>query len=145
MRFVVCAEYYRTENEGTEEDDYFVDGMKLIFLDLPAGAREEQVLTFSFSMKQLLEKFKEPGSLPDLRAAFPKFCKLLDEGKPFWFHAMDPDVLAKKPKEFHTNAFSEAELLGEPPETEPVELFLNSSGDPIDGYPDKFMLGIGAV
>lgn len=145
MRFVVCVECYRTENSGTEEDDYFVDGMKLVFLDLPAGTREEQVHTFSFSIKQMMERLNTPENVPAFKATFPKFFKLLEEGRPFWFHAMEPEVLEKKPKEFHTNAFSEAELLGEPPEAEPVELFLNSSGDPIDGFPDKFMLTIGAV
>lgn len=146
MNVLLCAEYYRTKDQGTDIDDYFVDGMKVLNLTIPdsfSQNQEECDKYFQALILTFLGAIQDPQPTQP-QAMFPKFTALVKSGNPFWFHVTTQDGLNKRPNEFHGNAFSESELLGIPVEEE-LSILYSSAGIRLDGHPDKFMLNIGAV
>jgi hypothetical protein len=61
----------------------------------------------------------------------------------WWFHLMRKDHKERLPQDFHTNAFTEEELLGtapaQDPDLLPKEMWFDRDGDPIEGPPDRMM------
>lgn len=150
---LLCAEWYRTPEQTYDTDDYMVDGVKLLRLSarVPDDAPSEDIVT---AIQKLI---KEPivSFVSDLREneearqVFPKLAARLAEQSPFWFHVTTDTSLNARPKDFNSNGFSEAQLLGVTEESSDVvdtlSFYVNLDGDPLDGPPDKFMLSIGAV
>ena len=153
LRVLICAERYRTKEQTYDTDDFLVDGVKLFRLPVLVDTD----IPFEKIAEQLKAEFKEPlvQFVTDVREGkhsdhFPKFTQHLLADGVFWFHVTTDCALADRPKEFHTQGFSEAELLGLPADEQPdplstLSLYISSSGEPLDGPPDKFMLSIGAA
>lgn len=144
MRITLCAEFYRTPEQGMDPEDYMVDGMKVLHLNMDdtiMNNHEERDKIFQSMLTTFVEGIRNNSIA---QTNFPKFTALVKSEKPFWFHVTTTEGLDKRPKEFHTNHFSESELLGVPVEEE-VSILYSSAGIRLDGHPDKFMLNIGAV
>lgn len=150
---LLCAEWYRTPEQTYDTEDYMVDGIKLLRLSArtPDDASPEDIVTV---IQQLI---KEPivSLVSDLREseearqALPKLAARLTAELPFWFHITTDTSLNARPKDFNSNGFSEAQLLGVTETSSDVadtlSFYVNLDGDPLDGPPDKFMLSIGAI
>lgn len=144
MKIVVGVEFYRTPEQGADSDDYMVDGMKLIHINIPDDLknRQDDCDTFFLALiTTILEGIRKDAIA---QSNYPKFTALVKSEKPFWFHVTTAEGLAKRPQDFHGNNFSEAELLGIPVEEE-LSILYSSAGIRLDGPPDKFMLSIGAI
>jgi hypothetical protein len=146
---VICCEWYRTPDQTYQVDDYMVDGIVVLkpVLDCTEAKdlSDDLELYFSTMLKNMVQGMKE---VPEAQLQFPKLWAKMTEGVPYWFHIMTRDSLDSKPKEFHGNGFTDAELLGAPVEEEQkptLDLMYNSDGERIPDHPDKFMLSIGAV
>jgi hypothetical protein len=148
---LILAEWYRTVEQTGDVDDLQVDG--IVVLRVPAqytgerdGFEENIVNIFQPMLKDFIKAMRTDASA---QRAFPKMHARIQAGTGHWFRVSSEQVLAAKPKDFHSNHFSEAELLGLQPEEldplETLEITFNSDGDRIEGPPDKFMLSIGAA
>lgn len=155
--FVLCAETYRTPEQGYNEDDFFVDGMKLLYFPYQEGdfaATETTSIpehlgeVFQSALKLFVAQLQNPESAAQFARSFPKFHALTVSGKGYWYHITTNTSLAKRPKEFNSNAFTEEQLLGvseEDTSLDSLSLYFNSDGDLIEAPPDKFMLSLGAA
>lgn len=157
INVLICLEVYRTPEQTYSEDDYVVDGIKLFNLPLLMNSTARETENFSeqmraevleltqYAIKQMIEAFKGTNSIQQM---FPRASKIIREGQPHWFHVTTPQALSKRPQEFNSGGFSEAELLGTSDaesELEAISIYFNSDGEEIEAPPDKFMLSIGAA
>jgi len=138
--YLLCVEHYRNAEATYDAEDYFVDGIVLIRMPLdPFQERSALEAT----MKQALVQLQTPEAAKEVEQAFPKFHALKEKGGLFWFHLMRQEHKDNLPKDFHTNAFTEDELLGiapaEDPDLLPKEIWFDRDGDPIEGPPDRLM------
>ena len=138
--YLLCAEHYRNAEATYGADDYFVDGIVLLRMPLdPLMDRS----TLETSMKQALVQLQSSEAASEVEKGFPKFHTLKQRGGLFWFHLMRQEHKDRLPQDFHTNAFTEEELLGiapaEDPDLLPKELWFDRDGDPIEGPPDRLM------
>lgn len=138
--YLLCVEHYRNAEATYGADDYFVDGIVLIRMPLDPF-QERSAL--EGTMKQALVQLQTPEAAKEVEQAFPKFHALKEKGGLFWFHLMRQEHKDNLPKDFHTNSFTEDELLGiapaEDPDLLPKELWFDRDGDPIEGPPDRLM------
>lgn len=154
-----CVEYYRTDSQVGDADDYMVDGLKLFTLACVFTKPEEDdqfafiegvKTSIATILKDFLAAFEASDLAFNLQRAYPGFCRLRRSGQGYWVHVTSPQHLASLPTEFNSRGFTDEQLLGVDPEASAAELdsisfYFNSAGDPIEGPPDKFMLSIGAV
>lgn len=159
--FMLCAETYRTKEQSYDADDYVVDGIKLLYFpfsvddikslqDSSNGETTTEVLSkrLQFALKLFVEQLKNPLASPQIAKTFPRFSSLQQSEHGYWYHITTNADLAKRPKEFNSNAFTEEQLLGiseEESDLVNVSFYFNSDGEVIDGPPDKFMLSLGAA
>jgi len=159
--FVLCAETYRTKEQSYDADDYVVDGIKLVYFPFSAGEvknlqessggeNRTEVLSklLQSTLKLFTEQLKNPLAASQMAKTFPRFDSLRQSEHGYWYHITTNADLAKRPKEFNSNAFTEEQLLGvseEENDLENVSFYFNSDGDLIEGPPDKFMLSLGAA
>ncbi len=140
LDYLLCAEHYRNSQSQYDAEDYFVDGIVLMHLPLPVKLERERL---DAVMKSVILQLQSPENLPDIQRVFPRFHTLRTEGKLWWVHLMRKEHKEKLPQDFHTNVFSEEELLGiappEDPDAVPRELWFDRDGDPIEGPPDRAM------
>jgi len=140
LDYVLCVEHYRNSESQYDAEDYMVDGIVLMHLPLPPDLERERLDTV---MKNLIVQLQTPESTADIKRVFPRFHALREAGSLWWVHLMRKEHKEKLPKDFHTNVFSEEELLGiapaEDPDAVPKELWFDRDGDPIEGPPDRSM------
>jgi hypothetical protein len=146
MKVTLCAEFYRTPEQGADSDDYMVDGMKILHLEMPDAYAEQPEMCDKFAASIITAFMAEIQSSKPTQAqnVFPKFTAMVRSEKPFWFHLTTTEGLSRLPKDFHGNNFSESELLGIPV-AEELSIHYSTIGLRLDGPPDKFMLSLGAV
>ncbi len=140
LDYLLCAEHYRNAESQYDEDDYFVDGLVLMHLPLPPKLDRHELETV---MKKVVQQLQTPENREDLQKTFPKFSALMKESPLWWVHLMRKEHKDSLPKDFHTSAFTEEELLGiapeEDPEELPKEMWFDRDGDPMEGPPDRAM------
>ncbi|MCB9496073.1 MAG: hypothetical protein H6686_04205 [Fibrobacteria bacterium] len=138
--WLFCIERYRNPELSHDVDDYMVDGFVLFRLPLPDDLERVKLEP---EIKSLILKLQAPENVDEVKANFPRFQALRDEGGLWWVHLMRRDHKESLPQDFHTNSFSEEELLGtaptEDPDLLPRELWFDRDGDPIEGPPDRMM------
>jgi hypothetical protein len=136
--YLLCAEYYRNREAQYDVDDYYVEGMVLLHLPLRSDIDASLVES---TMKQLVLQLLAEENREELVDSFPKFSKMLQDGGLFWFHLMRKEHKERLPQDFHSNAFTEEELLGIAPIEEelPREFWFDRDGDPLEGPPDRLM------
>ena len=138
--WLFCVERYRNTEAQYDADDYMVDGFVLFRIPLPDDLERAKLEP---EMKALILKIQAPENAADIKANFPKFQSLRDEGGLWWVHLMRKDHKERLPQDFHPNSFTEEELLGiapaEDPDLLPREMWFDRDGDPIEGPPDRLM------
>lgn len=138
--WLFCVERYRNAEAQHDADDYMVDGFVLFRIPLPDDLERAKLEP---EMKALILKIQAPENAADVKTNFPKFQSLRDEGGLWWVHLMRKDLKERLPQDFHTNSFTEEELLGiapaEDPDLLPREMWFDRDGDPIEGPPDRMM------
>ena len=140
LDYLLCAEHYRNTESQYDAEDYFVDGLVLMHLPLPLRLERGRLETV---MKAVVQQLQAPENQEDVKRAFPRFHTLRAEKGLWWIHLMRKEHKDALPQDFHTNAFTEEELLGtapfENPEDVPKELWFDRDGDPLEGPPDRSM------
>ncbi|MBK9576206.1 MAG: hypothetical protein IPK50_23790 [Fibrobacterota bacterium] len=138
--WLFCVERYRNTEMSHDADDYMVDGFILLRLPLPEDLERVKLEP---EMKTLIGKLQAPEQRDEVKKNFPKFHGLLVAGGLWWIHLMRKDYQERLPKDFHTNSFTEEELLGIEPAQDPSllprEMWFDRDGDPIEGPPDRLM------
>lgn len=138
--WLFCVERYRNAEANYETDDYMVDGFVLFRLPLPDDLERAKLEP---EVKSLIMKLQSAENDSEVKSNFPKFHALRTESSLWWFHLMRRDHKESLPQDFHTNAFSEEELLGtaptQDPDLLPREMWFDRDGDPIEGPPDRMM------
>lgn len=138
--WLFCVERYRNTEALHDADDYMVDGFVLFRIPMPDSLERARLEP---EMKSLILKLQAPENEADVKENFPKFHSLRVEQSLWWFHLMRKDHKDRLPQDFHTNAFTEEELLGtapaEDPDLLPREMWFDRDGDPIEGPPDRMM------
>lgn len=138
--WLFCVERYRNSELSHDADDYMVDGFILLRLPLPDDLERSKLEP---EIKTLIGKLQAPEQRDEVRKNFPKFNGLLEAGGLWWIHIMRKDHHQQLPKDFHTNSFTEEELLGIAPAQDPSllprEMWFDRDGDPIEGPPDRLM------
>lgn len=140
LPYLLCVEHYRNSETQYGEEDYFVDGLVLLHLPLPTTVARTDL---EGAMKKIIVQLQAPEHADEMARSFPKFHTLRQEVPLWWYHLMRKDHKETLPKDFHTNAFSEDELLGIAPAEDPDglarEMWFDRDGDPIEGPPDRMM------
>lgn len=138
--WLFCVERYRNAENNYDPEDYMVDGFVLFRIPLPDDLERVKLEP---EMKSLIVKLQAAENTEEVKSNFPKFQALRTEGALWWFHLMRKDHKEKLPQDFHTNSFTEEELLGTAPAEDPDlvarELWFDRDGDPIEGPPDRMM------
>lgn len=138
--WLFCVERYRNAVNNYDTDDYMVDGFVLFRIPLPDDLERSKLEP---QMKSLIVKLQAGENSEEVKSNFPKFHAMRVEGALWWFHLMRKDHKEKLPQDFHTNAFTEEELLGIAPAEDPDllarEMWFDRDGDPIEGPPDRMM------
>ena len=140
LDYLLCVEHYRNAQSQYDAEDYFVDGIVLMHLPLPPDLERERL---DAVMKNVIVQLQQPEAAADIKRVFPRFQALREAGTLWWVHLMRKEHKENLPQDFHTNAFTEEELLGlapaEDPDAVPKELWFDRDGDPIEGPPDRSM------
>jgi hypothetical protein len=138
--YLLCVENYRNAESTYDAEDYFVDG--IVMLRMPLDPNQDRAALEAI-MKQALVQLQSPEAAEEVEKGFPKFHAIKQKGGLYWFHLMRQEHKDNLPKDFHTNSFTEDELLGiapaEDPDLLPKELWFDRDGDPIEGPPDRLM------
>jgi hypothetical protein len=138
--YVFCVERYRQAESTYGADDYFVDGLVLVHLPLPLRANRAELES---AIKKIVLQLQSPEHEKDVARTFPKFHSMRSEVALWWYHLMRKEHKERLPRDFHTNQFTEEELLGivpeEDPDNLPKEMWFDRDGDPIEGPPDRVM------
>jgi len=138
--YILCVERYRHPENTYEAEDYFVDGLVLIHLPLPQSTDRTEL---EGAIKKIILQFQSPAHEAEIKKTFPKFHALRTEVTLWWYHLMRKEHKEKLPQDFHTNQFTEDELLGiavaEDPNGLTKEMWFDRDGDPIEGPPDRMM------
>lgn len=138
--WLFCVERYRNMELSHDAEDYMVDGFVLFRLPLPDDLERVKLEP---EIKSLIGKLQAPEQSKEIQENFPKFHALRKEGGLWWVHLMRKEHKERLPKDFHTNSFTEEELLGiapaEDPDLLPREMWFDRDGDPIEGPPDRLM------
>ena len=138
--WLFCVERYRNAEASHDVDDYMVDGFVLFRLPLPDDLERVKLEP---EMKSLILKLVAPENEDEVRENFPKFHTLKVDRTLWWVHLMRKDHKESLPQDFHTNSFTEDELLGIAPSMDPDllprEMWFDRDGDPIEGPPDRMM------
>jgi hypothetical protein len=138
--YLLCVEHYRNTEARHDAEDYFVDG--LVLLQMPLVLDSDRV-ALEATMKKLILELQSPENEQELAKSFSKFHALRQRENLWWVHLMRKEHKERLPQDFHTNAFTEEELLGtateEDPDDIPREMWFDRDGDPIEGPPDRMM------
>lgn len=138
--WLFCVERYRNTEANHDADDYMVDGFVLFRLPLPEDLERAKLEP---EIKAMIGRLQSTENEEDVKRNFPKFHALRVEQPLWWYHLMRRDHKERLPQDFHTNSFSEEELLGtapaEDPDLLPREMWFDRDGDPIEGPPDRMM------
>jgi hypothetical protein len=138
--WLFCIERYRNLELTHDADDYMVDGFILLRIPLPEDLERARLEP---EMKSLILKLQQAENEKEVQENFPKFHAMRAEGGLWWVHLMRKDHKATLRQDFHTNSFTEEELLGiapsEDPDLLPREMWFDRDGDPIEGPPDRMM------
>jgi hypothetical protein len=140
LPYVMCVEHYRQMEARHDAEDYFVDGLVLIHIPLPERTGRVDIET---AMKRIILQLQAPDHAQEIAKSFPKFHAMREQESLWWYHLMRKDRKERLPQDFHTNDFTEEELLGtapaEDPDLLPMEMWFDRDGDPIEGPPDRMM------
>jgi len=138
--WLFCVEQYRNAENTYDADDYMVDGFVLFRIPLPDDLERARLEP---EMKSLIAKLQTADNDAEVKENFPKFHTLKASGGLWWVHLMRKDHKENLREDFHTNAFTEDELLGIAPAEDPSlvsrEMWFDRDGDPIEGPPDRMM------
>ena len=138
--YLLCVEHYRQAEAKFEAEDYFVDGLVLLNIPLPLRTPRVEV---EAAMKKIILQLQAPEHAKEVAGSFPKYHSLRQEQALWWYHLMRKEHKDRLPTDFHTNQFTEEELLGtapsEDPDDLPREVWFDRDGDPIEGPPDRMM------
>ena len=138
--WLFCVERYRNMELAHDSEDYMVDGFVLFRIPLPDELERAKLEP---EIKRLIQKLQAPEQAKEVQENFPKFHALRQENSLWWIHLMRKEHKENLPKDFHTNSFTEEELLGiapaEDPDLLPREMWFDRDGDPIEGPPDRLM------
>ena len=120
--WLFCIERYRNLELTHDADDYMVDGFILLRIPLPEDLERARLEP---EMKSLILKLQQAENEKEVQQNFPKFHAMGAEGGLWWVHLMRKDHKATLRQDFHTNSFTEEELLvieAESKKTHKVEL-----------------------
>lgn len=138
--WLFCVEHYRNIETQHDAEDYMVDGFVLLRLPLPDDIDRSQLES---DVKTLVRRLQDASLDGEVRKSFPKFHALKGRGGLWWIHLMRKSHKERLPQDFHTNSFTEEELLGTAPAEDesllPREMWFDRDGDPIEGPPDRLM------